>query len=199
MKKKIILLCLTTITIVSVFYGCGKKEQTSSVKKKSAPKETTIVVENKKGSELDITTLSKKEYAALTWDQIRDFVEEKLPTFREVYGIPEDKKLEQADWEEIKKIIFWQLHNETLEKYLTSVGSGETETPAPTVDANEIYTNPKAEVIEKLSIGEFRTYMKNFLTYAGAASDAITAIDNLTSDQMKDLRVQFIEDQCTGN
>lgn len=150
---------------------------------------------NPSGDIIDITALEPDDFVKLTWEQIRDFTEARLPNYREIYGISEDTVMAQEDWEELKKIMFWQLYGQTYDSYV-NVGNVSSDVEIETNDwgTDIIYVEPTLEYIEGLSTSEFLEYMKGFLKFAEAGDEAIAALDILNDEQIEEMRQEFIKE-----
>lgn len=198
-KRKAFVFSLAVVMCVGL--SACKKEEEQPVQETNPPVEEEIVVNEEKNEEglaiVDITDLTKDEYVDLTWEQVRDFVENRLPNYREIYSIPEDKVMEQADWENLKKIIFWQLYEQSYDAY---VKNGEIYHDVEIVEdeygTDWIYINPTKEYIESLSGEEFIIYLKNFYLYHEILSEEdLATFDQLNPEQIEEVRKFFMQEQ----
>lgn len=195
-KVVIAIICAIVVAIVGVLIVFNNKDdKTPEPTPQEETESPTVMEEIDKGGNsdiVDITSLSKDEFVKLTWEQVKDFVENRLPNYREIYGISSDTVMEQDDWEELKKIIFWQLFDQTYDSYI-NVGnvSNDVEIEENEWGTDIIYAEPTEEYIDGLSTDEFREYMKGFMKFAEAGPEAILAIDLLTDEQVEEMRVEF--------
>lgn len=197
-KVLIIIACLAIVGVIVAIFIFGKKDDTKPAPTPQEETESTPVVEeidkeHIQNGVVNILELDKDEFVALTWEQIRDFTESKLPNYQDIYGISKDTVMKQEDWEELKKIMFWQLFNQTYDSYV-KVGnvSSDVEVEENIWGTDIIYAEPTLEYIEGLSTSEFLEYMKGFLKFAEAGDEAILALSILTDEQIEEMRQEFI-------
>lgn len=150
------------------FVGCGKEEvlepEPTPV---PTPMVDEIVVKDSEGKDIvDITTLTKDEFVALTWEQIRDFTETRLPNYKEIYKIDEDRVMEEADWLYLKELMFWQLFDQVYADYVR-VGDvyNDVEIEIDEFGADWIYVTPTKEYLNSLTQSEFGIYLNNFYAF----------------------------------
>lgn len=201
MKKKVIAIAgVLVVAALVAFAMLGGKSDKKPAPDNKETESTTIVEEITASNKnvVDITELKEDEFVALTWEQVRDFAEDRLPNYREIYGINKDTEMNQAEWEKLKKIMFWQLFDQTYDSYI-KVGnvSSDVEVETNIWGADIVYVEPSKEFIDGLSTKEFRDYMKGFLNFAEAGAEAVAAIDSLTDEQVEEMRVEFTKEYCS--
>lgn len=208
-NKKVLIGAVVAIVLVVVVILIfkGKNNEPKDPAPTPETESTEVVEEIDKGNGnqpggniIDITALEPDDFVKLTWEQIRDFTEARLPNYREIYGIAEDTVMAQEDWEELKKIMFWQLYGQTYDSYV-NVGNVSSDVEIETNDwgTDIIYAEPTLEYIEGLSTSEFLEYMKGFLKFAEAGDEAITALDILNDEQIEEMRQEFIKSYFESN
>lgn len=199
LNKKIIIILACIISVVAIVVALivlKKDDEPTPTQPTETESPTVIEEEIEKGGDddiVDITKLSKDEFVALTWEQIRDFAENRLPNYREIYGISEKTTMNQEEWEKLKKVMFWQLFDQTYDSYV-NVGnvSSDVEIETNNWGTDIIYAEPTKEYIESLSTSEFLEYMKGFLKFAEAGDEAIAALSILTNEQIEEMRQEFM-------
>jgi hypothetical protein len=199
-KKKLLFVSAVMLAMCIGLAGCKKEEPaptptpTPSVETPDSTEEIEVADDKEI---IDITKLTKEEFVELTWEQVRDFTEAKLPNYREVYGINADTVMEEIDWVNMKKVMFWQLFNQVYEDYIRV---GEVYDDIPVEDnpfgADIIYVEFSEEYLRSLTLEEFRTWMKGYMVfykYDITLEDGSNAMDVLTEAELEESREAFIQ------
>lgn len=224
-NKKRIWLGIGIVSIVAILVVCAfismlskKKPELEPVVEEKVPVEEEVVeeipiVEATNPDVVDITQLSKDEFVALTWEQIRDFTELRLPNYREIYSISDETVMGEEEWLTVKSFQFYQLFGQNMSNYM-SVGEvyNDIAIEKDELGSDWIYVCPTEEYINSLTDDEFATYMNNFMnftdnTVAEVHTDPVTGEEtktifdfhSLTSEQLAELRKEFIKEMITEN
>lgn len=224
-NKKRMWLGIGIVSIVGILVACmfvsmfsKKKSEPEPIVEENPPVAEEVVeeipiVETTNPDVVDITQLSKDEFVALTWEQIRDFTELRLPNYREIYSIGSDTTMGEEEWLTIKSFQFYQLFGQNMSTYM-SVGEvyDDIAIEEDELGNDWIYVCPTEEYINALTDDEFATYMNNFMNFTdntvaevhtdpvtGEESKTIFDFHSLTSEQLAELRQEFIKEMITEN
>lgn len=191
MKKKLLLLTICSLLL----FGCGKQEPTYV--------ETEIITVSVNTTTKSPTELTQDQFAALSWMEVKEMVETYLPNYHNVYGIPEDKVMEEADWLNLKDIMYYQLYGTFLDSYSSTLAA-EVDFSDPSkivgsdgsyLDPNWIYYAPCKEYINGLSSRDFAKYLNGYMAYYGqdmGTNDFQTYAD----EDLEELRTMILDQVC---
>lgn len=205
MKKVNILLGI--LVLILCFAGCGKKEEPVPEVTPEPVYNEEIVIKDSEGKDIvDITTLSKDEFVALSWEQVRDFTEVCLPNYRTTYKIAADYEMQESDWVRIKEMMFWQLFGQIYEEYV-QMGEvyDDVEIEIEEFGTDWIYVTPTEEYLRSLTQEEFGEYLNNFYAYHNMEikeTDPETGVEtvfdfkpvmtSVSIEEFEEIREQFI-------
>lgn len=210
MKRKTKYIAMLLICIATIFclVGCNQEEEVPVEPTTEEVVEEEITIKDSEEKDvIDITSLTKDEFVALTWEQVRDFTEIYLPNYRTIYGISEERVMEQTDWENLKEIMFWQLFGQTYSEY-TRVGNvySDIEIEEETFGADWIYVTPTREYLDSLTKEDFGVYIDNFYAYheiiivqpdpetgEEIPFDFSEFVNSLTDEEFKEVKEKFLE------
>ncbi len=177
--------------------GCGKAEEVLE------PIEEVINSEEALGEDASgvplLTDLTMQTLYDMPEGDFRKLVEVRLPNYRSVYKIDDDRELTDADWAEIRSFFGYQLFGKEYIRYehtrkrTTDSAAHEAAKITASSDYGEdaIYLTPTLEYIQSMSTEEYAEYLNGMQEFLGV-SNAIDMTEQ-PEDKIEAMRASQIE------
>lgn len=166
--KKIILLCLMIIPIISLTACDTQLEEIG-----------TEIVENQNNIEDIPFDITKEELLSFDWQQSKEFIETNIPNYREVFIIDADKELTEDDWIALRNIL-------SISLFKSAVLETPEEEPPISNGEDEI-----TEIIANNYDGvapEIKKEIQNYMEYGFITKQDV---DNMSMDEFKEFLPKY--------
>jgi len=189
--KKIVSFIFVLVTALSLL-GCGHEASTVET--------VSVEIDGSITNPLDLTM---EELYSMDVESLKKMVETYMPNYRKTYKISGDKELTDGEWEKIRDLLGYQLWEKDWLKFVSAKDalkeseSAITEKSVENGDKNCIYYAPTTNEIEKMTVDEYREYLRNMYIYYANGTTDISNIPDFTllsDDQIEEIRsAQLVE------
>lgn len=189
--KKIVSFIFVLVTALTLL-GCGHEASTVET--------VSVEIDESIKNPLDLTM---EELYNMDVESLKKMVETYMPNYRKTYKISGDKELTDGEWEKIRDLLGYQLWEKDWLKFVSAKDalkeseSAITEKSVENGDKNRIYYAPTTNEIEKMTVDEYREYLRNMYIYYANGTTDISNIPDFTllsDDQIEEIRsAQLVE------